>query len=553
MLLKIYIRNYAIIDDLTVEFNPHFNIITGETGAGKSIVMGALGLILGKRADSSVLYNTTEKCIVEATFHVKNNPEINKLLLESDLDETDQTLLVRREIGSNGKSRSFINDTPVTLVTLKSFADKLVDLHQQFDTMELGDNNFQRTVIDALAQHTDILNDYYKLFATYTSNKRKLDSLVASQQNANKELDYFKYLYSELEEAGFAENEIEELEAEQKLLESAESIKQILDTISYNFQEGEQPMLQQIKSSIQQLNVIKNVHESINDLTERLNSVHIELKDIAGEVDSINSNVHMDGGRLEIVNERLNQAYKLLKKHSVATTAELLNIKNNLHEQLQSVLNIEDTIKELEILVNENHMQAGKTAHVISAKRKSITGKFEENVQELLAKVGMPNARIKVAITLAKELNNYGTDEIQFLFDANKSNRFEPLEKVASGGELSRLMLSIKSIVATNMQMPTLIFDEIDTGISGDAANQAGNIMRQLAMHHQVISITHQPQIAAKATAHYFVYKQEIDGKIHSRVKLLDTDGRVKAIANMLSGSQHTESAMQIAREMMNN
>jgi DNA repair protein RecN (Recombination protein N) len=549
MLQKLYIRNYAIIDDLTISFHPRFNIITGETGAGKSILMGALGLVLGNRAESSVLYEEGLKCFVEATFTMKGQQGIVDLLQANELDEED-VLTVRREIGANGKSRSFINDTPVTLGVLRQFASQLVDLHQQFDTMELGDDGFQREVVDALSNHADLLKAYKAVFSQYIKSDKELQQLKEQKANASKELDYYRFLYDELDEAGLVENEIEELEAELALLSNAENIKQVLEGVSYSLSTSEQPLVQQVRSLVQQLQSLKDVHAGITELSERLQATQIELKDIAGELEDINDRIHVDAQRLDVVNNRLAIGYKLFKKHNVADTNALLAIKNDLEQKLQQVLNIDESITLLESKTNDLLKKASDLASAVSKNRKSVLPQFEEKIVVLLKQVGMPNAILKVAITPCSLTAN-GADDIQFLFDANRSGRFEPLEKVASGGELSRLMLSIKSIVARSMQMPTLIFDEIDTGISGEAARQAGSIMKDLAQHHQVISITHQPQIAARAEAHYFVYKKEKEGRIKTQVRLLADEERIDTIARMLSGEQITESALQIAKEMV--
>lgn len=550
MLQKLYIRNYAIIDDLTIAFHPRFNIITGETGAGKSILMGALGLVLGNRADSSVLYEDGLKCFVEATFTMQGEVGIKELLAANELDE-EETLTVRREIAANGKSRSFINDTPVTLGTLRQFASALVDLHQQFDTMELGDDGFQREVVDALAGHSDLLKEYRGIYTQYIRSDKELQQLKEQQANASKELDYFRFLFDELDEASFAENEIEDLEAELKLLSNAENIKLVLDGIGYSLNQSEQPIVQQVRSLVQQLQGLKDVHAGITILSERLQATQIELKDIAGELEDINERINVDAERLDTVNNRLNTGYRLFKKHSVTETNALLAIKKDLEQKLQQVLNIGETIATLETQTVAFKKNATSLAAKITANRKAVLPAFEEKIIALLKQVGMPNAVLKVGLTPSAALSAHGANEIQFLFDANRSGRFEPLEKVASGGELSRLMLSIKSIVARSMQMPTLIFDEIDTGISGEAARQAGSIMKDLAQHHQVISITHQPQIAARAEAHYFVYKKEKEGRIKTQVRLLADEERIDTIARMLSGEQITESALQIAKEMV--
>ncbi len=550
MLQQLSIQNYAIITELGISFSDKLNIITGETGAGKSILMGALSLILGERADSSVLLNKEKKCCIEGTFKTQHSL-VKNYLKENDFDADDE-IVIRREISPNGKSRAFINDTPVNLNQLKVLSSLLVDLHQQFDTLELGDNDFQREVIDALASHSNDLSQYQSLYKKYLSEKKQLEEWKRQQSAANKELDYHKFLFDELEEAAFKENELEETDADLKVMSNAENIKATLTKVYFELQESEQPVIQQIKSLNNQLQTLSNFHNDITSLIERLHSAQIELQDIADEVDRLNDSVKYDAQKINILNERLALGYRLLKKHNVQTTAELLEIKNDLQQKLDIVLNLEENITKKEMEVNELYRQANTIAQKISDNRIKQIKPFEEKVNKLLAQVGMPNAKVKVQVKNI-ELNIFGKDNIEFLFDANKSNRFEPLHKVASGGELSRLMLSIKSLVAKSIQLPTLIFDEIDTGISGEAARQVGIIMKDLSNAHQVIAITHQPQIAAKASAHYFVYKEIKGDKIVTSVKLLNQDERITAIATMLSGERPTAAAFENAREMIGN
>lgn len=549
MLKNLHIQNYAIIDELTIDFSSQLNIITGETGAGKSILMGALGLILGNRADTSVLSDKAKKCVIEGCFGTAEKKEVKSFLKANDLDETEE-LMVRREIAANGKSRAFINDTPVNLSQLQQLSSLLVDLHQQFDTLELTENDFQREVLDALAGNENLLQQYQSVYKNYQSVKKEWEELTAKQATANKELDYYKFLFSELEEVSLKENELEDLEAELKLLNSSEDIKNALSAATYNLSEGERPIIQQLKSLVNQLQAFTELHNQLPELAQRLQSSQIELSDIASELERINDSVNYDAKRIEEVNDRISAGYKLLKKHGVKTTNELLTIQADLENKLQQVLNIEESIskkaKETEQLLKE----ATTVASRLTEQRAKQIKPLEDKVNKLLVQVGMPNARLKVQVKPVA-LNLSGADAIEFLFDANKSNRFEPVSKVASGGELSRLMLSIKSLVAQSVSMPTLIFDEIDTGISGEAARQVGIIMKGLAKKHQVISITHQPQIAAKADAHYFVYKKESLGKIKTHVRQLNEKERVEAIAKMLSGEQVSDASMKIAKEMV--
>lgn len=551
MLHQLHIHNYAIIDSIEINFSDHLNIITGETGAGKSILMGALSLILGDRADTSVLSDKEKKCFVEGNFKTKNIA-VKNFLQKNELDYEDE-ILIRREISSNGKSRAFINDTPVTLNQLRQLSFLLVDLHQQFDTLELNNNDFQREVIDALAGNGKLIDQYQSVFKQYRSALKELEQLTAEQTATNKEFDYNKFLFTELEEANFSENEIENIDAEIKVMSHAENIKSILSEVYFQLEENEEPLVQQVKSINHKLQSLKSFYPDIELLTERLQSVEIEIKDIAGEIDNINHKVSFDAERINELNDRMAVGYSLLKKHSVNTTAQLQEIKDRLEKELEKVTNLSETIAQKQKQALEYSRNALELAEIISDKRKKEIPSFEQKVNKLLAQVGMPNAKIKIEIKPLEELNSFGNTSLEFLFNANKSSRFEPLRKVASGGELSRLMLVIKSLVAKSVQLPTLIFDEIDSGISGEAARQVGNIIKELSAAHQLISITHQPQIAAKAETHFFVYKEIQEDKIVTSIKVLNEDERITAIATMLSGERPTAAAFENAREMMGN
>lgn len=549
MLQKLLIQNYAIIASVEIDFSNGLNIITGETGAGKSILVGALGLILGERADSSVLMDTRQKCIAEGVFNIKDYPAVKRFLQENELDADDE-LTIRREVAANGKSRAFINDTPVTLQQLKQFTSLLVSMHQQFDTLQLGDDEFQREVVDALAGNAEGLKKYEVAFHKYKEVQLQLKACRDQQTAFAKEKDYDAFLFNELEEANLQENELEEAETALKLLNNAEQVKNNLGRVYFGLEEGEQPIVQQLKSLSSVLQSLGEFHAEIPALAVRLQSSQIELKDIADEVDRLRDGVSLDAEKIEWLNDRLTLGYKLQKKHNVQTTAELLVIQSALAEKLNRSLNLDTTIQQLENEAEKYLQQSRKLAAELSDNRKKEVAPFEKKTTKLLAQVGMPNARIKVQIADA-ELNNHGGDDISFLFDANNSNRFEPLRKVASGGELSRLMLCIKSLVAASVKLPTLIFDEIDTGISGEAAKQVGIIMKDLGKSHQVISITHQPQIAAKADTHLFVFKKQVGNTINTHIKTLSEKERIDAIAQMLGGEKPSASALENAKEMM--
>ena len=551
MLQRLHIQNYAIIDEIEINFSHNLNIITGETGAGKSILMGALALILGERADTAALMFTDKKCFVEGTFFIDNKTAVRQFLQTHEL-ENEGELVIRREILPSGKSRGFINDTPATLFQLKELASLLVDLHRQFDTLELGDSDFQREVLDALAKNEDTLSAYQKVFRAWQKAQRELDELIKQKSAFTKESDFNNFLYNELTEASFKENELEEIDSELQLLSNAEEIKTTLSKTYYSLKEGEEPVVSQLKQLCNSLQHYHSFHPQLPLLIQRLQSAQIELKDIADEVEAINDNVNFDAKRIEWINERLALGYKLLKKHALLTTNELLQLQTELEQKLQAVLNIDETIIAKEKEVSALFKDAMQRAKGLGEARQKQTAPLSKEVTRLLTQVGMPNAQLKVQLT-DTPLHVYGNNNIEFLFDANNSNRFEPLRKVASGGELSRLMLCIKSLVAQSIDLPTMIFDEIDSGISGEAAKQVGIIMKGLATQRQVIAITHQPQIAGRADAHFFVYKQIKGNAIKTNIRILSQEERITTIAQMLSGEKPTAAALENAREMVLN
>ena len=558
MLKKLFIQNYAIIDEVAIDFSSQLNIITGETGAGKSILMGALSLILGDRADSSVLVNKDKKCFIEGFFTVESKESVINFLEENDLD-IEEELVLRREIAANGKSRAFINDTPATLQQLRTLASLLVDLHQQFDTLELGNSGFQREVLDALAKNESRLAVYQKIFQQSLLTQKALLQLQQQKAAFDKELDYHQYLFNELSELSFQENELEQLDNELKMLSNAERIKTTLSKVYFDLTEGEQPVVQLLKQLGNQLQAYASFHPDLLVLINRIHSAQIELQDISEEVDRMNHLVNYDEKRIEWINQRLMDGYKMLKKHSVQTTQQLLLIQYELEEKLQAVINIEESITAKETEVAKLISETNTLASEISFTRHQQVKTLEEKVNHLLIQVGMPNARLKVDIK-DTSLHFFGNDLVDFLFDANlptgsigNSHRFEPIRKVASGGELSRLMLCIKSLVAQSINLPTMIFDEIDTGISGEAAKQVSFILQGLAANRQIICITHQPQIAGKANAHFFVYKEIKNDAVKTNIRLLTQDERITAIARMLSGEKPTAAALENAREMIMN
>jgi len=548
---RLFIQNYAIIDEVAIDFARGLNIITGETGAGKSILIGALSLLLGARAEAAALKQKEKKCIVEGVFSVENNHAVKDFLTENELD-IEPELVLRREITSSGKSRGFVNDTPVSMQQLRALASAIVDLHQQFDTLEIGDAGFQRVVVDTVANNENLLAQYQTQFHVWQKKQRDYKTLLERKANVSKELDYLQFQYDELAEINLQENELEDLELELKGLTHAEEIKSVLSEASNFLVDGEQPIVSEIKNIANRLSRFSDIQPEIAALTARLHSVQIELDDIGNEVVVLADNTNLDAGRIDFVNERLSVGYKLLKKHSVNTTNDLRIIQNDLAQRLADFQHIQDDENILLQAMDNAQKEALVLATKLTEQRKKVIPTIQKEIDALLRQMGMPNARIKIELNHLKEMNSYGQEDVVFLFDANNGGRFEPVQKVASGGELSRLMLSVKSLVARSVQLPTLIFDEIDTGISGEAAKQVGVLMKLLASNIQVISITHQPQIAGMADAHYFVYKQKNDnGPVKTGVKLLTKEERINAIAQMIGGEQPSDAALANARELV--
>lgn len=551
MLQKLVIRNYAIIDNLEVRPDAHLNTITGETGAGKSIILGALSLILGARADTSVLINKEEKCVAEAHFDVADNKAFEQLLELEDID-FEPVAIIRREISAVGKSRAFVNDTPVTLPVLTKLTSMLVDLQQQFGHLALEDDSFQLDVIDAIAQSVQDREVYNIQYKEYKKLSGSLAELQQQQLQWQKEADYNSFLLQELTEAGFKENEIEEAEKQLKQLLHAEKIVNTLKAAQASLEEGEQPMVNEVKRASQSLQSITDVFTEATPIQERMNSVWLELKDIAEELSVLQDKVSLDEELVSKLQERVDIGYKLLKKHGLQDTTALLALQNTLQHAMDDNSALTDKIAALE---KEQHVlfaQLQKSGDALSAKRIKAMPSFTAQINELLALVGMPNARIDIQMKKLDVPALHGVDEVAFLLDANKSGQFLPVQKAASGGEMSRIMLCIKSLTAAAMQLPTLIFDEVDTGISGEAARQVGILLRKLASHHQIICITHQPQVAAKGTSHFYVFKEEgKDGKIKTQLKLLAQDERVDAIARMIGGEQPSKAAIDNAKELV--
>ena len=549
MLTKLEIQNYILIDQLNIDLSEQFSVITGETGAGKSIIMGALGLILGDRADSTVCREATKKCFIEGIFKITNNAQLQTLFQENEIELSDE-LIIRREISAQGKSRAFINDTPVTLTTLKEITSHLVDLHQQFDTLTLGDTDFQRTVIDALASNQKELANYQTIFTHWKEKEKKLESLIAQKEDFEKTLSYKQHLFEELSGAQFQENELENLEQDLKFLENVADIKSQLAAATELLEQSDNPMVQQLKQLANNLETIVQWQPAFESIVTRLKAAQIEIADIANDLNSWQDKIDFDDQKIAHTQERLSLGYHLLKKHKVQTTAELLQITAQLEKDLSEVLNLNDHINELTEQVQKLEKEVVAAATLLSTKREKQMMPLTQNVNKLLHQVGMPNAKIKV--TLDKVAYHfYGNDKVDILFDANNTEKFEPIKKVASGGELSRLMLCIKSLVARSVDLPTLIFDEIDTGISGEPAKQVGLLLQNLGKARQVLCITHQPQIAAKGNTHLYVYKEQKANTTHTYLKTLDSKERIHHIATMIGGDPPSKTAIDNAKELL--
>lgn len=549
MLERLSIQNYAIISQLEISFASGLVIITGETGAGKSILMGALGLALGDRADSAHLREKEKKTVIEAVFNTKRSAPLMQFFNEADI-ESDEEIILRREIQASGKSRAFINDTPVSLSQLQQLAAILVDLHQQFDTLELGNKHFQRLMLDARAGCLQEMALYTDLFGQWTSIQKKIASLEALLQKAQQERDYKLFLLNELEELNWTDGEAKQIEEELDLLSHADQIRLGIGKIGFVMNEGEQPLIPQLRTMVSQLQSLASHHPSLPALVERLESSYVEIKDISNDLESLLDGISVDDKRMEQLNERMANAQRLSKKHALSVIDELVEKRLELSNTLAVFENSQDELAALQKQLGTLQADATSLASALHKKRKAQVPIFEAASNELLKRVGMPNASLKIDLRPIA-LSASGTDEVSFLFDANKSGHYEPLHKVASGGELSRLMLVLKSLVAGSLELPTLIFDEIDSGISGEAAKQVGVLMEEMAHAHQLIAITHQPQIAARANQHLYVFKQADNGSISTSIRVLDEQERIQTIAKMLAGENPSEAVLASAREMM--
>jgi DNA repair protein RecN (Recombination protein N) len=551
VLTKLYIKNFAIISELELHFNTGLIALTGETGAGKSIILGAINLLLGARADSNSLYNKDEKCIIEATFE-NNASAANAFLKKNDIDSHAE-MIIRREIQSNGRSRAFINDCPVVLQQLEMLGEYLIDLHRQFDTLDVKDSDYQLEIIDTIGHHTKDIEAYAAQFKIWKTATNHLASLQKEQTQLRQEFDYHQFLHSELEKINLQPNEIENAEQELAILSNAEEIKAALVQSNFALQNSENPIVVELKNCINLLNAHAGKIKVLVPILDRMNSCLIELKDIAAELEAMEENIELDENRLNIVLDKYNEGTRLLKKHNLATTNELIALQTDLSEKLLKVNNATQQIVDAQEQVQIAYQQLLILAKQLTIVRTKAITTATKQVNALLPKVGMPSAVLKIELQSVPCQSN-GADKVSFLFDANKTNKFLPIAKAASGGELSRLMLCIKSLLAKANQLSTLVFDEIDTGISGEVAKQVAIILQELSTNHQIVTVTHLPQIAAKAQHHLYVYKSEdTDGSIRTKVKTLSEQERIAHIAEMLSGTAPTETALQTAKELMAN
>lgn len=550
MITSLSIENFALIEKLSITFSGGFSIITGETGAGKSILLGALGLALGKRADLSSLKNKEEKCIIEAHIQISGY-HLQPFFEANDLDYEDETI-IRREILPSGKSRAFVNDSPVNLQELQELGDFLIDIHSQHETRELSQDGFQFRIIDSMAANGDLLVAYSVALKKYKKNKMLLNELNAQLRESVKEQDYNSFLLEELLAAQLKPDEQAELEALHAKLSNIEFIKENLSKSMALANEERFGIIQNLKEFKAALQKIAMLSDDYGRLSERANSVMIEFDDIAMELEQLAENLSNDPEQLETVNQKLQAIYNLQKKHSVSTIAELLTIQEELDRKVVSVADLENDIGKIESEISQSESELDALAGKIHRKRKDAIPVLSGKLSEILSQLGMPNARFNIEVNLAQSYLANGKDELQFLFAANKGSDFGLLKKVASGGEMSRIMLAVKSILSRYSKLPTIIFDEIDTGVSGEIANKMGDIMKEMSTAMQVFAITHLPQIAAKGSQHFKVFKSVSGNQTLSELKLLNPEERIVEIAQMLSGSALSDSAINHAKALLN-
>ena len=553
MLKQLYIKNFTLIDELDMMFHPGFSVITGETGAGKSIILGAIALLLGQRADSKQIKSGAERCIIEAHFDLSHY-DLLPFFKENDIDYDAEDCILRRELTAAGKSRAFINDTPVALTAIKQLGQALLDIHSQHQNLMLREEDFQLSVVDIIAKDDKVLAEYQNAFGEYTKAKKRLEQMQSDiERNAENE-DFMRFQLNELREANLSEGIQEELEQEGETLSHVEDIKGALFTAeSLIGGESDRTVVESIKEASRALTGITDVYADAAELAERLDSCAIELKDIAQDLSQKAEDVEFDPQRLEDINNRLDTIYSLQKKHRVSTVEELMSIEHDLAEQLSHIENSDEELQQLTAEVEQLHQKCIDKATALTKQRRKAAAAIEKEMKERLVPLGIPKVRFSIAID-EKPLSQNGGDKVSFLFSANTSTEMRPVSEIASGGEIARVMLSIKAMISGAVKLPTIIFDEIDTGVSGKIAEQMGMIMQEMADgNRQVISITHLPQIAARGTTHYKVYKEETQKGTVSTMTMLSDDERVQEIAQMLSGSDITDAAISNAKVLLGN
>jgi len=550
MLVNLSIRNYAIIKELNVEFAPGFCVVTGETGAGKSIIMGALSLILGQRVDTSVLKNKDDKCVVEGRFFLPGKIDLESLFDENDLDFED-TIILRREITSSGKSRAFINDTPVQLPLMREIGLKLIDIHSQHSNLELGRRQFQLNVIDWYGGHTDLLQNYSTLYSELKKTESNYHDLNNKSKQASADLDYYEFQFKQLTEARLNDGEQELLEQEQEMLVHAEEIKSGLNQVYQLIDRDEQSIIVNLKEAVAVMRRLASYLPNAEKIFERLDSQLIEMRDIADECEMLAEKTEYNPGRLEEITLRLDSLYTLQQKHRVGSIAELISIRDEFDLKLQTAASYDDELERLLQNLKALNLKVEQVADELHQKRKSLLPQIEKEVTVYLQLLGMPNGQFTIELIRKDDFSASGSDEVYFLFTANKGGRLEEINKVASGGELSRLMLAIKTVVAKSKELPAIIFDEIDSGISGEIAIKMGEILKSMSQYMQVINITHLPQIASKGDNHYHVFKNETSDGTETGMRLLTSEERIVEISKMLSGEIPSQAAIANARSLL--
>lgn len=549
MIKSLHIHNYAIIESLEINFSKGLTIITGETGAGKSIILGALGLVMGNRADTKSLYDESKKCTVEGTFDISSY-DLQVFFQDNDI-EFDRETVIRREISPSGKSRAFINDSPVNLNILQQLSSALLDLHQQFDTLDIHNVSFQLRMIDALADNKRLASGYEEEYRQYNADKRRLANLIDRNEASAKEVDFLQFQLEEFNTAELIDGEQEKLEQELSVLTNAEEIKRTMAEAFQFLSDSEQSVVSQLEEVGITLHQVSKFETRLGQLSERFAGIVEELKDLADEFENIADATEYDPERIIVVQSRLDLIYNLQNKHKVNSVSELLEIQENIQNQLGDFGDLSSEIETLRTRIATQEVHLREVAIMLSERRHLVVESFEQKVKAMLAQLSMEHALLRVDIKPLEELGPTGIDDVNFLFAANKGSRLQLIKDVASGGEMSRLTLVTKSLVASAIPLPTLIFDEIDSGVSGDVAQRMGNILRDLSNQHQVVTITHSPQVASKADAHYFIYKKEKEDRVVTKVKALSHDERVRAIATMLSQNPPSDAAIENAKQLI--